>query len=153
MAYYGPPKYDVSFKAIYNQRVLKQAALNKPTAMYSSDWHHFGAHYLRRNKFVQQELRKIAIRGLFALKREIPLGDAEDGHLRNELKINFHRRAGTRRDRMGYTVDYVGGKPHGWNAAVRRSTFASPADFKNAARGIDGTLPSWVERAAKRIDQ
>lgn len=153
MAYYGPPKYDVSFKAIYNQRVLKQAALNKPTAMYSSDWHHFGAHYLRRNKVIQHELHRIAIRGLFALKREIPLGDAEDGHLRNELKINFHRRAGTRRDRMGYTVDYVGGKPHGWNAAVRRSTFASPADFKNAARGIDGPLPSWVERAAKRIDQ
>lgn len=149
MAGYGPPKYDVSFKAIYNGRVKTQAAKNTPTAMYSSDWFDFGYRYLRNNRYIQRKLRTLATRAMFKLKREIPLGDPKDGHMRNELAVVFYRRGARRRDRNVFKVEYLGAKKEGWNAAVRRSTFASSADYKNAMRGVRGPLPSWLEKAAK----
>lgn len=153
MAYYGPPSYDISRKAQYNARVLAQAAVGGPAALYSSDWYHFGRTYLRHNKIIERELRSIANRGLFTLKRVVPLGSAKDGHMRNELRVVYLRRAGFRKDRTGFAVQYRGEKPNAWSAANRRSQFASAADFRNATRGIPGPLPSWVERAARRIDR
>lgn len=144
MAKYGPPSYDVSRIATYNERVREQAATGKPVAMYSSHWHEFGSEVLRGDPFIRKELRKIANRGLFALKRIIPLGTASDGHFRNELKVKFHRRGAREKDRNTFTIEYTGENRAGWNAAVYRSRFKSSADFKNATRGVG---PSWLDRA------
>lgn len=144
MAKYGPPSYDVSNVATYIGRIAEQAETGKPSAMYSSHWHEFGDEVLRGNPLIKRELRKIAHRGLFALKRVIPLGTASDGHFRNELKVKFHRRGAKYKDRNTYTIEYTGENRAGWNAAVARSRFKSSADFKNATRGVG---QSWLDRA------
>lgn len=144
MAKYGPPYYDVSNIATYLERIEKQGVTGKPHAMYSSHWHEFGREVLRGNPLIKRELRRIANRGLFALKRVIPLGTASDGHFRNELKIKFHRRGARYKDRNTYTIEYTGENRAGWNAAVARSKFKSSADFKNATRGVG---QSWLDRA------
>lgn len=144
MAKYGPPYYDVSNIANYNKRVRDQARNKSPNALYSSDWHEFGREVLRGNPLIKKELRNIANRGLFALKRVIPLGTASDGHFRNELKVKFHRRGAKYKDRNTFTIEYTGENKAGWNAAVARSRFKSSADFKNATRGVG---QSWLDRA------
>lgn len=144
MAKYGPPYYDISNVATYLERIEKQGVTGKPHAMYSSHWHEFGREVLRGNPLIKRELRNIANRGLFALKRVIPLGDASDGHFRNELKVKFHRRGARYKDRNTYTIEYTGENRAGWNAAVARSKFKNSADFKNATRGVG---KSWLDRA------
>lgn len=144
MAKYGPPYYDVSNIANYNKRVRDQARNKSPNALYSSDWHEFGREVLRGNPLIKKELRNIANRGLFALKRVIPLGDPSDGHLRNELKVKFHKRGARYKDRNTFTIEYAGENKAGWNAAVARSRFKNSADFKNATRGVG---KSWLDRA------
>lgn len=144
MAKYGPPSYDVSRIATYNERVREQAKTGTPSSMYSSRWHDFGREVLRGDPLIKRELRNIANRGLFALKRVIPLGTASDGHFRNELKVKFHRRGAREKDRNTFTIEYTGENRAGWNAAVARSRFKSSADFKNATRGVG---KSWLDRA------
>lgn len=146
---YGPPKYDISNKAGLNRRILEQAGSNSPTMIYSSHWHDFGREFLRGNRVVEKGLRRVASRSLMAMRVTVPTGDADQGHMKSSLRIVKVRNAGFRHDRTGYKVDYVGPKPKAWNAAVRRSTFSSNAEFKNAGRGVYGPIPSWINKAAK----
>lgn len=145
------PTYDSSRKSNMKFRKKRQAQIGYPKAMYSSSWHDFGRETLRGDTHIKRKLATTASRALYLLRREVPLGDAKDGHVRNELRMGFQRFGGYYHDRQVYTVDYYGDNYDKWAGMVRRSTFPDSKAWKNAGRGVYGPIPSWLERTAKTL--
>lgn len=145
------PYYDTSRKANMKIRKKNQAKNRYPKAMYSSSWHDFGRETLRGDTYIKRKLAVVAGRALYMLRRDIPLGDAKDGHVRNELRLGFQRFGGHHHDRQVFTVDYYGDDYNKWAGMVRRSTYPSHKAWKNAGRGVYGPIPSWLERTAKNL--
>lgn len=156
---YGPPKYDVSMPG-YKGRIRKQAESQRPSPMYSSNWHAFQKDTLRGDRVVDNALRKLAMKSAFRLKREIPIGpDSRDGHLRNKVKVDKVLRGGRHNDR---TVYHVHGGGSGskrdvshWNEALYRATFSDSEKgaYSKREAGEYGSISSWLKNVDRSMNR
>jgi hypothetical protein len=144
---YGPPPYDVSRKGNLELALATQSNKGTP-AIYISHWDNFGDEVLMKSPLVKRQLRKLATRGMFRMKRKIHIGDARNGHARNKIKVRFHKFGREKwDDRMVFTVDYMEEDEKdywGWIARVKRSTYPDKASYINAmrtAKANGGTAP------------
>lgn len=153
--YHKPPRWDVSHPGLLRARVKAQAKNKRPVTMYSSDYHAFERDVLNGNKDIDRQLKKLALRSMFALKRHIPMGDTKGGHLRDAVRVDKVLRGGHYKDRTVYEVHAAGSKSDKekskWQGALYRSTYTSAADYRRRGAGDRGPLLSWLERAEKDV--
>ena len=150
---YGPPRYDIINKGYLKARLEAQSSHKHP--VYSSDWFSFQESVLNNNPYVDRALFKLAQKAVFALKREIPIGDnSKDGHLRNKVKAYRVRNGGLAKDRTVYEV-HAGGHTKEdrsrWHAALYRSTYSSAEDYKNRKLTETGDRIGWLRSAERRL--
>lgn len=150
---YGPPRYDIINEGYLKKRLKEQDLHGRP--VYSSDWHSFQRTVLNNNSTVDYALFKLAQRAVFALKREIPIGEnSKDGHLRNKVKAFRVRNGGLARDRTVYEV-HAGGHTRAdkakWHAAVYRSTYSSAEAYKKRRITETGDRVGWLRSAERRL--
>lgn len=150
---YGPPRYDITKKGYLEARLKAQSKHERP--VYSSDWHSFQKNVLNNNSTVDYALFKLAQKAVFALKREIPIGEnSKDGHLRNRVKAYRVRNGGLARDRTVYEVHAGGHTPADkakWHAALYRSTYSSAEAYKRRRITETGDRIGWLRSAERRL--
>lgn len=150
---YGPPRYDIKNEGYLQQRLEAQSRHNK--LVYSSDWHSFQRTVLNNNSTVDYALFKLSQKAIFALKREIPIGEnSKDGHLRNRVKSYRVRNGGLARDRTVYEIHAGGHTPADrskWQAAVYRSTYSSAEAYKKRRVTETGDRLGWLRSAERRL--
>ena len=155
MSKYGPPSWDFQNKSMLKARKAAQAKRNQ-NAMYSSMYNNFGEHFLRNNPAIDTKLKRLANRALFMMRREIPLGDARDGHIRNQLRVVKKPRGARRGDRDTYIVTVPGEGSGKWAAAVRRSSFHTKEEWQASMRAggyTFGSKDSWINKVAKEMNR
>lgn len=152
-ANYGPPRYDITNKGYLEKRLKAQSKHER--LVYSSDWHAFQRTVLNNNSTIDYALFKLAQKAIFALKREIPIGEnSKDGHLRNRVKAYRVRNGGLARDRTVYEVHAGGHTPADrakWHAALYRSTYSSAEAYKRRRIAETGDRIGWLRSAERRL--